>query len=224
MATAGRGGLSGLHFAHPCIRSDASRNLRAAGGLTHHSQATLSSLPAQARLHRGRGPFLLAEWEHSMGIADRLSAADVVLELDAPSKRSLLRMLAADAAGRLGRSEREILDALEAREELGSTALGRGVALPHARLAGDHPPVMRFARLRRPIDYEAKDDEAVDLVILVLWPEAAPEGFLPALSETCRALREPQALRQLRMAKSAEEVVALLHRYGQPFPSVPGGV
>ena len=85
---------------------------------------------------------------------------------------TLLQALAAEAASRLGRPEGEILGALQARERLGSTALGRGVALPHARLAGDDPPVVLFARLRRPIDYEARDEEPVDLVILILWPEA----------------------------------------------------
>jgi len=153
-----------------------------------------------------------------MGISDRITAADVVLDMSASSKRALLQQLAAEAARRLHRPEEEILGALQDRETLGSTALGRGVALPHARLSGDQPPVMLFARLRRPIDYEARDEEPVDLVILVLWPEAEAEGFLSALSDTCRALREPQALRRLRAAASAEEVVALLDRYGQPSP------
>ena len=149
-----------------------------------------------------------------MGGTDRISAADVVLDLGAGSKRGLLQTLAAEAAGRLGRPAGEILDALRAREGLGSTALGRGVALPHARLAGDDPPVTLFARLRRPIDYEARDEQPVDLVFLMLWPEASPEGFLPALAETCQALREPQALRRLRGATTAEEVVAILARSG----------
>ena len=86
-----------------------------------------------------------------MGITARISAADIVLDLGVGSKRNLLQTLAAEAASRLGRSEAEILDALQARERLGSTALGRGVALPHAQLAGNDPPVMLMARLRRPI-------------------------------------------------------------------------
>lgn len=145
-----------------------------------------------------------------MGITDHLSATDVILDLDATNKRAILQRLAAEAAARLGRSEAEILDALQARERLGSTALGRGVALPHARLEGALPPVALFARLRRPVDFEARDEQPVDLVILVLWPEASPEGFLPALAETCRSLREPQVLRRLRTVKAPEEVVTLL--------------
>ena len=145
-----------------------------------------------------------------MGIADHISAADVVLDLGAASKRSVLQALATEAAARLGRPERDVLDAVEARERLGSTALGRGVALPHTLIGGDRPPVVLFARLRRPVDFEAKDEEPVDLVVLVLWPEASPEGFLPALSEICRSLREPPVLRRLRSAKAPEEVASLL--------------
>ncbi len=145
-----------------------------------------------------------------MGITDHLSAADVILDLEAANKGAVLQHLAAEAAGRLGRPQAEILDALQARERLGSTALGRGVALPHARLEGDPRPIALFTRLRRPVDFEARDEEPVDLVILVLWPEASPEGFLPALAETCRSLREPQVLRRLRSAQAPEDIVALL--------------
>jgi PTS system nitrogen regulatory IIA component len=145
-----------------------------------------------------------------MVTTDRITAGDVILGLDVGSKRALIGALAAEAARRTGRPEEEILEALNARERLGSTGLGRGVALPHAQLPGDTPPVMLLARLARPVDYEARDDEPVDLVILVLWPQASPEGFLPALSDTCRALRDPSSLRRLRAAATAEDVAALL--------------
>jgi PTS system nitrogen regulatory IIA component len=145
-----------------------------------------------------------------MGITAHLSAADVILGLDAATKAEVLDRLAAEAAIRLGLPAAEVREALLAREGLGSTALGRGVALPHARLAGDAPPVALFARLRQPVAFDARDEEPVDLVIVVLWPEAAPEGFLAMLSETCRALREPQTLRRLRAAAAPADVLALL--------------
>lgn len=145
-----------------------------------------------------------------MGIADHLSAADVILDLDAASKQDALRLLSAEAAGRLGRPGREVFDALAARERLGSTALGRGVALPHARLAGNPPPLALLARLRRPVDFEARDDEPVDLVILLLWPMSSSEGFLPALSGIVGALRDPQVPRRLRRARTPWEVAAFL--------------
>jgi nitrogen PTS system EIIA component len=142
---------------------------------------------------------------HSIG------PADVTLGVDADSKQGLLQALAAEAAPRIGRDAGEVLDALRAREDLGSTGLGRGVALPHAQLSGDVAPLIRFVRLRRAIDYEARDSEPVDLVILLLWPEADSEGFVPALAEICRALRSAETLRRLRAAGTAAEVVALLH-------------
>jgi PTS system nitrogen regulatory IIA component len=148
-----------------------------------------------------------------MGITDGIPATGVILDLGAGSKREALELLAAEASRRLGLPQAEILGALQSREALGSTALGRGVALPHARLPGDVPPLRLLARLRRPIDYEARDDEPVDILVLVLWPESSPEGMLPALASTCRALGAPQALRHLRAAASAEEVAALLQRH-----------
>lgn len=150
-----------------------------------------------------------------MGLSGHLSAADVILDLDAATKEDALRLLSAEGAGRLGRPEREVLGALAARERLGSTALGRGVALPHARLAGDFPPLALLARLRRPVDFEARDEEPVDLVVLVLWPEASPEGFLPALSEIVGALRDGQVLRRLRRARTSWEAAEHL-RVGGP--------
>lgn len=153
-----------------------------------------------------------------MWTPDQLAAADVILDLDAATKQDVLRLLSAEAAGRLGRPEREVLDALAARERLGSTALGRGVALPHARLSGSSPPLALLARLRRPVDFEARDEEPVDLVILVLWPSASPEGFLPALSGIVGPLRDPQALRRLRRARTPAEAASLL-RGGAPAPA-----
>jgi PTS system nitrogen regulatory IIA component len=148
-----------------------------------------------------------------VAVTDHISAADVLLDLPVGSKRQLLERLAAEAAKRLGRPAETILAALKARENLGSTALGRGVALPHARLDGTHPPLMLFARLRTPVDYDARDEVPVDLVILVLWPEAEPEGFLPTLAEACRALRAPQVLRRLRAATTEAELAGTLARH-----------
>jgi len=151
-----------------------------------------------------------------MALKNIFSATDVFLDLEARSKRSLLQTLAAEAASRLRRPEQEVSEALLARERLGSTALGRGVALPHARLLGDVPPTIIFARLSRAIDFEATDDAPVDLVFLLLWPETSSEGFLSALSEVCVSLRDPQTLRRLRMATAPEDVLAAIGQ--KPYP------
>ncbi|MFT8245047.1 PTS sugar transporter subunit IIA [Roseomonas sp. BN140053] len=145
-----------------------------------------------------------------MVIADLFSAPDGILSLAPANKAELLAMLAAEAASRLGRAKEDILQPLLAREKLGSTALGRGVALPHSRLDWLQEPLAILVRLTRPIDFEARDDELVDLVFLVLWPESEPEGFLPALAGICRALRDDQLPRQLRRAGSSAEALARL--------------
>jgi PTS system nitrogen regulatory IIA component len=147
-----------------------------------------------------------------MGFSDFFSAADVILDASPSNKASLLELLATEAAKRIGLSKQEILTALQAREQIGSTALGKGVALPHTELRGAEAPVLLFARLRRPINFEAQDDEPVDLVFLVLWPTATRKGLLPVMAEICRALRNPQALRRLRRAKTPEDVVQLVHQ------------
>lgn len=119
-------------------------------------------------------------------------------------------MLAEEAAARLPYDRHKVLEALQAREKLGSTALGRGVGLPHTRLEGLGAPLALLARLTRPIDFEARDGEPVDLVFMVLWPEDSAEGFLPALSGICRVLRGNQLPRQLRQARSGTEALAML--------------
>jgi PTS system nitrogen regulatory IIA component len=153
-----------------------------------------------------------------MGISDRISAADVMLDLSVRNKRDLLELMARKAAIPLGRSEAEILDALSAREELGSTALGKGVAVPHAQIPGDVPGLMLLARLRRPIEFDAPDAEPVDLVFLVLWSADDPKGLLAAVGEICRRLRDPEVLRRLRLATRPQDVSAVLDDPGEPDP------
>jgi PTS system nitrogen regulatory IIA component len=151
-----------------------------------------------------------------MPIVDLFSTPEGILTLAPGNKAELLDLLAAEAASRLGRKKEEILQPLLGREKLGSTALGRGVALPHTRLDWLESPLAILARLTHPIDFDARDDEPVDLVFLVLWPESASEGFLPALSDICRALRDQQLPRQLRQARSAEEALSRLQAADQP--------
>lgn len=154
-------------------------------------------------------------------IADLFPADGDVLSLAPADKPALLGLLADEAAARLGRPREEILDALQARERLGSTALGRGVAMPHTRLAGLDTQLALLARLQRPIDFDARDGEPVDLVFLILWPEAASEGFLPALANICRVLRSNQLPRQLRQARSGAEALAMLQATDREPPDEP---
>jgi PTS system nitrogen regulatory IIA component len=143
-------------------------------------------------------------------VPDLLSTTNVILDLQAFSRRNLLETLAAEAASRLGQPPEKILEALEAREQLGSTALRDGVAIPHAQLAGLERPLTLFARLREPIYFDPSDDEPVDLVFLMLWPASDRKGLLPAMAAICGGLRDPQLLRRLRRAAGGDEVVSLL--------------
>jgi PTS system nitrogen regulatory IIA component len=155
-----------------------------------------------------------------MPIADLFPAAEGILSLTPANKTELLEMVSAAAAARAERSQEDVLDALQARERLGSTALGRGVAMPHTRMAGLSKPVAILARLTRPIEFDARDGEPVDLVFAVLWPEDASEGFLPALSNICRVLRDRQLPRQLRHARSADEALVMLRAADQTDPDI----
>jgi nitrogen PTS system EIIA component len=153
-----------------------------------------------------------------MAMADLFPETNGILSLAPTDKTELFEMLATAMAGRLNQPREKVLEAILAREKLGSTALGRGVAMPHARVDWLDQPAAVLARLARPIEMEARDGEPVDLVFLVLWPDAASEGFLPALSNICRALRDNQLPRQLRQARSADEALRSLQAADQVFP------
>jgi PTS system nitrogen regulatory IIA component len=146
----------------------------------------------------------------SVRYLDRFSAADVILDVAASNKAGLLEFLATEVAQRHGLAVQSVLDALKAREQIGSTALGQGIALPHAELRGAESPAILFARLSRPLDFDAEDDQLVELVFVVLWPAANRKGLLNAVSEICGALRDPQALRRLRTVADPQEVARIV--------------
>jgi len=144
-----------------------------------------------------------------MPISDIIGPDNVVVGLRAADKAQLLRELARRAAAALALDQRVILDALLAREALGSTGLGKGFALPHARLDTLPRYFARFARLARPIDFAAIDERPVDLVILLLTP-AQGSQHLATLAALSRPLRDPAFVQRLRDAPDASAVHALL--------------
>jgi len=141
-----------------------------------------------------------------MQISDFLSPADVVLDVRASDKQQLLRQLSAQVAAGAGLDEDEVATKLVKREELGSTGVGNGVALPHARIPGLKVPFGLIARLRQAIDFEAIDDQPVDIVFLLLLPEAENGDQLNALACAARALRSPETLRSIRKAVDREAI------------------
>lgn len=140
-------------------------------------------------------------------ITDLLSEADVRTNVPASCRRDALAGLADHAASRLGLDKVGLLGDLTDRERLGSTGIGRGVAIPHAK--ADVPSVTgAFFQLAKPVDFDAIDDLPVDLMFLLIAPRGDDAGHLKALSRVARALRGDAIQRALRAARTPEA----LHR------------
>jgi nitrogen PTS system EIIA component len=145
-----------------------------------------------------------------MPLTDLLTPQAVMPALKVNSKKQALQELAARAAALCGRSEREVLDVLAQRERLGSTGIGNGIAIPHGKLPKLERLFGVFARLDRPVDFEALDGQPVDLLFLLLAPEAAGADHLKALARVARLLRDPEVARKLRDSRDAEAIYAVL--------------
>ncbi len=145
-----------------------------------------------------------------MHLGDLISPEAVVPSLKTQSKKQLLQELSARAARIAGLPERDVFDVLWQREQLGSTGLGQGVAIPHGKLGGLKRIVGLFARLSEPVEFDAVDGEPVDIVFLLLAPEGAGADHLKALARISRLLREGPAVDKLRASKDAAALYAVL--------------
>jgi len=139
-----------------------------------------------------------------------LTPEAILPALRATSKKQALQELAKKAAAVTGQPERAIFDVLLERERLGTTGVGRGVAIPHGKLAGLGRVFGVFARLERPIDFDAVDDAPVDLMFLLLAPERAGADHLKALARVSRLLRDESLCQALRGCDTAEGIYALI--------------
>ena len=142
--------------------------------------------------------------------ADLVSPNAIIPALKVNGKKQALQEIAAKAAALTGQSERAILEILLQREKLGSTGVGNGVAIPHGKLAKLANVFGLFARLERPVDFEALDGQPVDLVFLLLAPEGAGADHLKALARVARLLRDPEVARKLRNSRDADALYAVL--------------
>ena len=145
-----------------------------------------------------------------MKISDLLSPADVTIDVRASNKAVLLQEFAARAAAGLGLPADRVASYLLKREELGSTGIGKGVAIPHARLPDLQRPHGLLARLKQPIEFDAIDGQAVDILFVLLLPASAETEALAALALVARTLRPPENLARLRAVKSASELYAAI--------------
>jgi PTS system nitrogen regulatory IIA component len=146
----------------------------------------------------------------SMTLTDLVAPNAVIPALKVNSKKQAIQELATRAAELTGQSEKAILEILLQREKLGSTAVGNGVAIPHGKLPKLGRLFGLFARLNKPIDFEALDNQPIDLIFLLLAPEAAGADHLKALARVARQLRDPEVARRLRESSDADALYAVL--------------
>jgi PTS system nitrogen regulatory IIA component len=143
-------------------------------------------------------------------LSDLLSIDRIDAAMTASNKKGLIQQLASAAGRKTGIPAKTIAAALGAREKLGSTGFGGGVALPHAKIEGLDKVFGYFARLTAPIGFESIDGLPVDLVFLILSPPDAGAGHLKALASVSRALRDRNNVAKLRGARSRDAIFALL--------------
>jgi PTS system nitrogen regulatory IIA component len=145
-----------------------------------------------------------------MDIGGFTTPHNVTALLRVATKAQALHELARRAAAAIGLDEQVVHDALIERERLGSTGIGKKVALPHARIRGLDRIHGFYARLERPIEFESIDEQPVDLVFVLLAPENAGKDHLAALARISRLFRDPNACERLRAAEDVAAIYAIL--------------
>ena len=149
-----------------------------------------------------------------MNITDLLTPERVLCQDNVGSKKRLLEQLSELLAGSSpGLSQQEIFDALLNREKLGSTGLGKGVAIPHGRMATLEQPVCSFIKLQTPVDFDASDGQAVDLVFTLLVPEDSTEEHLQVLSTIAEIFSNTDICSALRACEAASCLLEQLYRW-----------
>jgi PTS system nitrogen regulatory IIA component len=146
-------------------------------------------------------------------IADLLPAANVLLDLDAGSKARLFDAVGALFEANHGLSRRIVIDSLLAREKLGSTGLGQGIAIPHGRIKGLKQAMGAFVRPQQPIPFDAPDGKPVALVFILLVPAQATEQHLQLLSELAQMFSEPLFRESLAAQTDAAGLHAVFERW-----------
>jgi PTS system nitrogen regulatory IIA component len=136
-----------------------------------------------------------------MKLGDFLSVDNTLVDVRAPTKTRLLTDLCAHAAAALGLDADAVSSTIQKRESLGSTGVGDGVAIPHARIPGLTRALGLLARLQKPLDFDAIDGKPVDIVFLLLLPSGTTGEHLNVLAAVARKLREAGMIQALRHAR-----------------------
>ena len=146
-----------------------------------------------------------------MLISDLLSPERIRIDVQSSSKKRLLELISEELARNSEEfSKREIFESLCARERLGSTGLGKGVAIPHGRVKGSKHVEASFIRLKKPLPFDAVDSQPVDLLFCLAVPEDCGEDHLKLLAQVAELFSDPDLLQQLREAKTSGHLMQLL--------------
>jgi PTS system nitrogen regulatory IIA component len=145
-----------------------------------------------------------------MNIGELLDRSAISVRVSAGNKKKVLAVIAEIAARNFGLDAGDVLDALSEREAAGSTGVGYGVAVPHARLEGLERMRGVFVRVEQPVEFGSVDDQPVDLLFALFAPKNAGAEHLRALARVSRIMRQTELREQLRKARSADAVHALL--------------
>lgn len=149
-----------------------------------------------------------------MLISDLLSPEKIHCDIHSSSKKRLLELISEELARNSDElSQREIFESLCARERLGSTGLGKGVAIPHGRVKGTQHVEVSFIRLKKPLPFDSIDGEPVDLLFALAVPESCKEDHLKLLAQVAELFSDPDLLVQLRAAENSGALLKLLSRH-----------
>ena len=146
-----------------------------------------------------------------MLISDLLSPERIRCDVQSSSKKRLLELISEELARNSDEfSKREIFESLCARERMGSTGLGKGVAIPHGRVKGSKHVEASFIRLKKPLPFDAIDGEPVDLLFCLAVPEDCSEDHLKLLAQVAELFSDPELLQELREAENSGRLLQLL--------------
>ena len=144
-------------------------------------------------------------------LSNILPANQVLVGVEASSKKRVFEHAGLLFENHHAIARATVTDNLFARERLGSTGLGHGVAIPHGRIKGLRNPLAAVLRLDQPIPFDAPDDEPVNLLIFLLVPEAATQKHLEILSEIAELLSDRELRERLKTETDAAKVLSLIH-------------
>lgn len=142
-------------------------------------------------------------------LTNLLSASQVLLDFDASSKKRVFEQASMLFENHLGLARSVVFDSLFAREKLGSTGLGQGIAIPHGRIKGLKQAAGAFLRLANPVPFDSPDGRPVNILFVLLVPEQATEEHLQILSELAQRFSERPFREKLLAAPDSAAVVAL---------------